>query len=125
MFSSFFIGRRTPSDSALTPLHMEQILAWTRETPEAPPTSLADLVVRRTQRLSADARHVLHALAVWGDDATLEALKSLLPETVDVPASLTALMTAGLAAIDGETVRVAHPLLRRVISSSIPAGLKR
>jgi serine/threonine-protein kinase len=125
MFSSFFVGRKTPSDPALTPLHMEQILAWTRETPEAPPASLADLVVRRTQRLSADARFVLHAVAVWGDDASTEILQKILPDTVDVAASLSALTTAGLVAVEGETVRVAHPLLRRVISSSIPAGLKR
>jgi serine/threonine protein kinase len=124
-FSALLGGKMRPGQAALTPLHVEQLVAWVRETPEPPPASLADLVVRRTQRLSADARHALHALAVWGDDARPDVLADMLPPTADVGAALDALDKAGLVVVEERTLRVVHPLVRRVVASSIPAGLKR
>ena len=124
-FSGWMGVRARSSDLALTPLHFEQLAAWTRETQEQPPASIADLVVRRTQRLSADARHTLHAIAVWGDDASPNVVRDMLPDTVDVGAALDALDNAGFIRIEEHAIRVVHPLVRRVVSSSIPAGLKR
>jgi serine/threonine-protein kinase len=109
----------------LAPLHVEQLIAWSRESREAPPERLADLVARRTESLPPDARHVLHALAVWGDDATPQVLTSLLPPTVDVPGALTRLDRAELVTVDPPALRIRHPLVRRVVFSSIPAGRKR
>ena len=111
--------------TALLPLALEQIVAWSRETSEPPPEGLADLVVRRAERLSADARHTLHALTVWGDDATAESLRSLLPATVDLGAALDALDRAKLVAIEEGGIRITHPLARRTIFASMPAGRKR
>jgi len=127
-FESF--ARRVPAGlvehgKALLPLHLEQIIAWSRETTETPPDGLADLLVRRAQRLSADARHALHGLTVWGDDATPESLRDLLPATVDLGAALDALNRAKLVAVEEGGIRVAHPLTRRAIFASIPAGRRR
>jgi serine/threonine-protein kinase len=109
----------------LAPLHIEQLIAWAREETEPPPERLADLVTRRAEHLPPDARHVLHALAVWGDDATPSALEEILPAGVDVATALDVLDRARVTAIDDRTVRIAHPLVRRVAFSNIPAGRKR
>jgi serine/threonine-protein kinase len=109
----------------LAPLHVEQLMAWAREGHETPPERLAELVARRAERLSPDARHVLHALAVWGDDATAETVQRLLPLGVDLASALDVLDRERVIAIDEGGVRIAHPLLRRVAFSSIPAGRKR
>ncbi|MDP9149093.1 MAG: protein kinase [Myxococcota bacterium] len=124
-FAHLLPKRLTEPERPLVPLHVEQLLAWSRETRDAPPERLADLIGRRTERLPADARHVLHALAVWGDDASPEALTSLLPSSVDMGAALDALDRARFVTIDEGGIRIAHPLVRRVVFSSIPAELKR
>ena len=116
----------TPLESRrhLIPLHVEQLIAWRRESQESPPERLADLVAQRTERLPADARLALHALAVWGDDATAETLRQLLP-LVDIGSALDALDRARLIGIDDACIRIVHPLIRRIVFSSIPAGRKR
>jgi serine/threonine-protein kinase len=110
---------------ALPPLHVEQLIAWSRESKELAPERLAELIVKRAERLPPDARHALHALAVWGDDATPESLKMMLPGALDLGGALDALTKAKLVALDESGVRIAHPLVRRVLMSSIPAGRKR
>ena len=110
---------------ALSPLHVEQLIAWSRESKEPAPERLADLIARRAERLAPDARHALHALAVWGDDATPDALRQMLPTSVDLGAALDALDKAKVVTVDDAGVRIAHPLVRRVVMSSIPAGRKR
>jgi len=110
---------------SLVPLHVEQLLAWSRETGEAAPERLAELIARRTERLPPEACHALRALAVWGDDATPEMLMNLLPSSIDMGYAIDALDRARFVAIDEGGIRIAHPLVRRVIFSSIPAGLKR
>ncbi len=82
-------------------------------------------MARRAEHLPPDARHALHALAVWGDDATPEVLMDMLPATVDMSAALDALDRGRLIAIDERNVSIAHPLVRRVAFSSIPAGRRR
>jgi serine/threonine-protein kinase len=143
-FAHLLPARLVAEGRALVPLHVEQLMAWARESRETPPERLADLIARRAERLSADARHVLHALAVWGDDASTDVLRRLLPAGVDVDAALGALDRAGLVWLAPPAIqvtvpgaptrpsspgrrecRIAHPLVRRVVFSSIPAGRKR
>jgi serine/threonine protein kinase len=109
----------------LAPLHVEQLLAWSRESADPAPERLVDVIARRVDRLPPDARHVLQALAVWGDDATPDSLWRILPPATDVAAALDALDQARIVAIDERGIRIAHPLIRRVVFSSIPAGLKQ
>jgi serine/threonine protein kinase len=110
---------------ALAPLHIEQLLAWAEETAEAPPEQLGALMARRTERLAVHARHTLHALAVWGDSATLDLLARMLPPAVDVGSGAGALERARIISIDTTRIRICHPLMRRVALASIPAGRKR
>ena len=108
----------------LLPLHVEQLIAWARESNDQPPERLADLIARRAERLPADARHALNALSVWGECIS-DVLRRLLPTGVDAKGALDALEGAGMVTADEKGVRIAHPLVRRVVFSSIPAGLKR
>jgi serine/threonine-protein kinase len=109
----------------LAPLHVEHLMAWSRESREVPPERMADLVARRAERVAPDARHALHALAVWGDDASIDVLPRLLPPGVDLGAALRLLDRARLVVVNGRSVQIAHPLVRRIVFSSIPAGRKR
>jgi serine/threonine-protein kinase len=109
----------------LVPLHVEHLLAWGNESKEIPPERLADLIARRAERLPPDARHALHALSVWGDDATAEVLARLLPPGAALPDAFAILERARLVVQTGSQIRIAHPLVRRVLFSSIPAGRKR
>jgi len=110
---------------AIAPLHVEQLIAWGRETTDSPPERLVDVIARRVERLLPDARHVLQALAVWGDEPTPDALWRMLPPGVDVGAALDALDRARIVAIDDRGIRIAHPLVRRVVFSNVPAGRKQ
>lgn len=124
-FADLVPSRYSGQARPLPPLHVEQLMAWSRESKEPAPERLADLIARRTERLPPDARHALHALAVWGDDATAESIKKMLPTTVDLGAALDALDKAKIVSIEESGLRIAHPLVRRVVASTIPAGRKR
>jgi len=111
--------------AALSPLHVEQLVAWSRETSEGPPERLPELIARRTERLSPDARHVLHALAIWGDDAPAETLLRILGTESDVTAAVAALTRARMVLVEAAGIRIVHPLVRRLVLSSIPAGRRQ
>jgi serine/threonine protein kinase len=118
-------GRLAPEGKALLPLHLEQLVEWSRESREVPPARLADLIARRTERLAPEDKHLLHALSVWGDDATTDVLAKLLPSGVDPAAALARLGAAHFVTADAGSVRITHPLVRRVVFASVPAGRKR
>ena len=74
----------TGSARGIAPLHLEQLLRFTREQGSGAPTRLADLMALRVERLSADARRVLQAIAVYGDDAGDDAITKLVPEDTNL-----------------------------------------
>ncbi|MGH7296158.1 MAG: protein kinase domain-containing protein, partial [Polyangiaceae bacterium] len=124
-FQHLLPGRLASEPRPLVPLHVEQLMSWAQESKEPPPERLADLIARRAERLAPDARQALHALAIWGDDASTDVLPKIVTANVDLPSALKALERGRLTVVDGSHVRIAHPLVRRVVFSSIPAGRKR
>jgi serine/threonine protein kinase len=124
-FAQSLPARLVTQPLALAPLHVEQLLAWAEETTEPPPDQLGALMVRRTERLGVHARHTLHALAVWGDDATIEILARVLPDAVDLVSGAEALERARIVTLHATRIRISHPLMRRVAFTSIPVGRKR
>ena len=101
-------------------------MSWSRESSEPPPERLADLIARRAERLAPDARHTLHALAVWGDDASTRRPAAAAARRESICRRRSRLLErARLASSRTRAVRIAHPLVRRVVFSSIPAGRKR
>src|SRR5580700_8477120 len=121
-FAAHVTPKLVQPGTALRPLHVEELIAWSRETIEAPPERLTELIARRAERLPPDARRALHAIAIWGDDARPETLADILGAGTDVGAAIDALKQARMIVVEPGGIRVAHPLLRRIVLSSIPAG---
>ena len=113
-------GERT-----ISPLYLEQLLRFMREQGSGAPTRLADIIALRVERMPADARRVLQAISVWGDDATDAELMKLVPEDTDLVEALGMLRRMGMIEVTGTGFRSSHPLLREVVLATIPATAKR
>ncbi|HSQ62594.1 MAG TPA: protein kinase [Polyangiaceae bacterium] len=113
------------SHRGVVPLYLEQMIRFLREHGTAPPPRLADLLALRVERLHADARRVLQAIAVTGDDACEDTVRPLLPEDTDVPGAIATLRKAGMVEQEDECWQVAHPLLREIVLATIPAAARR
>jgi serine/threonine protein kinase len=117
-----------PSFSAgrgIAPLYLDQVIRFGREHGGAPPARLADLIALRVERLPADARRVLQALAVLGDATADSALLPLLPGEPDLVEALGLLRRSGMIESTAQGWRVAHPLMRDVVLATIPALVRR
>jgi serine/threonine-protein kinase len=115
----------TGSTRGIAPLHLEQLLRFTREQGSGAPTRLADLMALRVERLSADARRVLQAIAVYGDDSGDDAITKLVPEDTNLSSALSVLLRAGMIEEASEGLRVSHPLLREIVLATIPAAVRK
>ncbi len=113
------------SNRGIAPLHLEQLLRFTREQGSGAPTRLADLMALRVERLSSDARRVLQAIAVYGDDAGDDAITKLVPDDTNLSSALSVLLRAGMIEETPEGLRVAHPLLREIVLATIPAAVRK
>jgi serine/threonine-protein kinase len=111
--------------STIAPLYLEQLLRFVREESGAAPPGLADMIAMRVERLPADARRVLQASAVWGDDADDEVLARMLVEEVDLVEALGFLRRAGMLLVGASGIRTSHPLVREVTLATIPAAVRR
>jgi serine/threonine-protein kinase len=109
----------------VAPLYLDQVLRFGREQGGQPPARLADLIALRVERLPADARRVLQAVAVLGDATSDSALLPLLPDDTDLVEALTLLRRSGMIENASECWRVAHPLMREVVLATIPAAVRR
>ncbi len=109
----------------IAPLYLDQLLRYTREQGGVAPARLADLIALRVERLPPLARRVLQAIAVYGDNATPDSLKPLLPDTTDVADGLLNLDACAMVESGPEGLRASHPLLREVVLATIPAAVRR
>ncbi|HEV3190824.1 MAG TPA: protein kinase [Polyangiaceae bacterium] len=113
------------SSRTIVPLYVEQLLRFLREESGGVPPALADVIAVRVERLPAEARRVLQAAAVWGDDADDQILLRMLGDGLDLVEALGLLRRHGMVhLIDGE-IRTSHPLVREVTLATIPAAVKR
>ncbi|HEX8792311.1 MAG TPA: protein kinase [Polyangiaceae bacterium] len=118
--ASSMVGGRT-----VVPLYLEQLLRFVREESGSPPSGLADVIAMRVERLPADARRVLQATAVWGDDADDQVLARMLGDNVDLVEALGFLRRAGMVLVTESGIRASHPLVREVTIATIPAAVRR
>jgi serine/threonine-protein kinase len=121
-------GAQPPSFSGgrgVAPLYLEQVMRFQREQGGQPPSRLADLIALRIERLSADARRVLQAIAVLGDATADAALPPLLPPETDLVEALALLRRAGVIEAGPAGWSTCHPLLREVVLATIPAAVRR
>jgi serine/threonine-protein kinase len=107
------------------PLYVEQLLLFLREESGAPPAGLADMIAMRVERLEADARRVLQAVAVWGDDCDEVIVRRMLGDGNDIARPLALLRRAGMIVMAESCMRASHPLIREVTLATIPAAVRR
>jgi serine/threonine-protein kinase len=129
LVSRLLQGTSKPSSSiggrGIAPLYVEQLLRFSREQGGRAPTRLADLIALRVERLPPDARRVLQAIAVYGDNADDGIVKKLVTEGTNLKTATMALVDAGMIERSGATYRSAHPLVRDVVLATIPAAVRR
>jgi serine/threonine-protein kinase len=125
-------GANKPSSQiggrGVAPLYVDQLLRFTREQGGRAPTRLADLIALRVERLPPDARRVLQAIAVYGDNAGMDHVQKMVPEGTNLDEARDALEAAGMIEVrEGPPVRYrsAHPLIRDVVLATIPAAVRR
>jgi serine/threonine protein kinase/tetratricopeptide (TPR) repeat protein len=111
----------------IAPLYVEQLLRFTREHGGGAPARLADIITLRVERLPADARRLLQAIAIVGDNATASTLEPLLLNEVAIEQALMPLRKGALIEDEGDDVayRVSHPLIREVVLATIPAAVRK
>ncbi|MFO0675231.1 MAG: protein kinase [Polyangiaceae bacterium] len=109
----------------ISPYYLDQLIRFGREHGGGAPSRLADLVALRVERLPADARRALQAVAVLGDDATAEMLVPLLPDDLDLVEAMGALQRSAMVDSLGDSFRTTHPLLREVVLATIPAQVRK
>jgi serine/threonine-protein kinase len=113
------------SARTIVPLYVEQLLRFLREESGGVPPALADVIAVRVERLPPDARRVLQAASVWGDDADDRVLLRMLGDGVDIVEALGFLRRAGMVHLTEEQIRTSHPLVREVTLATIPAAVRR
>jgi serine/threonine-protein kinase len=106
-------------------MYVEQMIRFAREQGGPAPARLADLIALRVERQKQDARKVLQAVAVFGDEASEPTILRMVSEKTDIAGALAELDKAGMVQKVGDTYRVTHPLLRDVVLASIPAAVRR
>jgi serine/threonine-protein kinase len=109
----------------IVPLYLEHLLRFLREEASPVPDGLADIIAMRVERLPGDARRVLQAATVWGDDTDEAVLTRMLGEGVDLVEAVGFLRRAGMVLPSDDGVRTAHPLVREVTLATIPAAVRR
>jgi hypothetical protein len=127
--SRLLAGTSKPSSSiggrGIAPLYVDQLLRFSREHGGRAPTRLADLIALRVERLPPDARRVLQAIAVYGDETSDDWIERLVTEGTDLEAAKSALESAGMIETGPGGYRSAHPLIRDVVLATIPAAVRR
>jgi serine/threonine-protein kinase len=129
LVSRLLQGTSKPSSSiggrGIAPLYVDQLLRFSKEQGGRAPTRLADLIALRVERLPPDARRVLQAIAVYGDDTEERVILKLVPEGTNIEDATQVLAEAGM--IDAGIVgyRSGHPLIRDVVLATIPAAVRR
>jgi len=129
LVSRLLAGTSRPSSSiggrGIAPLYVDQLLRFSREQGGRAPTRLADLIALRVERLPPDARRVLQAIAVYGDNADDHIVQKLVTEGTNLPEATLSLSDAGMIEVSRGEYRTAHPLIRDVVLATIPAAVRR
>ena len=112
----------------IAPLYVDQLLRFMKEHGSGAPARLADIISLRVERLPADARRVLQAIAIVGDDSRVATIRPLLLQAEEsrVEEGLQVLRRVGMIddTEDG-AIRTSHPLLREVVLATIPAAVRK
>jgi len=115
-----------PSESR-TPMVLEQHARMGRRAVESMTMgkrdALGDLVTHRIALLPVDARRALGAIAVQCD-GTRETLEPTLVDVEDFDECVTVLEASGFVESVGRCLRITHPLVREIVLTGLPAGVR-
>ncbi len=109
----------------LAPLHLEQLIRFTRDGGTDPPARVADLISHRMATLEPRARRTLQALGVLGDMVDEESISEVLGRPEGVEDTLRDLLGAGMVEEDAGRYSLSHPLIRELVLGAIPAEVRR
>jgi serine/threonine protein kinase len=126
LVSAGVIAPLAPIYSAgVTPLYLEQFLRYSTEQGAAAPSGLADLIVARIEHLSGDARRVLQAAAIYGNNTTIILLQTMLGSSVRVEEGLLALNRAAMVSSNNGHILISHPRVREIVLGTIPGAVRQ
>ena len=109
----------------VSPMYVVQLARFTGEGGSDPPPKLADLIALRIERLRAETRRVLQAVAVLGDRSRSAQLVALLPDVQELSHYLGELESDGFITSHDGMVSTSHPLIRDVTLASMPAAVRK
>ncbi len=108
-----------------SPLHVEELVRFALEGGTNPPCGLADLMARRLDTLTPDARRALQALAVLGDETEEARLVRILPPSDAMPQAIASLVARGMVRAINDRLSISHPLLRELVLTGTPVGVRK
>ncbi len=109
----------------IAPLYVDQLLRFAKEQGGQPPPRLADLIALRVERMPPNSRRVMQAIAVFGDLVTAPIIVRMVSDRTKVKDAIDQLQKAGMIEVDGENLKITHPLLREVVLATIPNAVRR
>lgn len=111
----------------LAPLYVDQLVRLAMDGGGEPPARLADLIALRIEHLPPEARRLLQAIAVVGNESTeTEVARVLSLDEGSVFEALGMLGASGFVVRDSSMLfGVSHPLMRDVALATIPASVRR
>ncbi len=107
------------------PMYVDQLLRYSQDGGTDPPARLADLIALRLDTLEPQARRTLQALAVLGDHALPDTVSELLPKSERFNAIIDELVRVGMVERNDGRLSATHPLLREIVTTSIPVAVRR
>ncbi len=112
-----------PDSAEVDPLYVELHRTWSgvSPAPDAPPTSVRELVAAVLEALTPAGRRVLHALAVVGA-CDAEALTQVVEREEEVSSGLRELEVAGLSRTEGGVTFLHHATFAQVALEKAPVS---
>ncbi len=119
------VGVPFPNRDELSPLYLDQALRHQLEGGGDPPGRLADLIALRIDTLDQSARRILQAIAVLGDDTSVEDVERIVAVDGGLADALEELTARGMAVRMDDRLRTSHPLVREITLGGIPVAVRR
>ncbi len=112
-------------ERGVSPLWVRQWLSFRAEGGADAPARLADLIGLRIERPPGDARRILQAAAILGEEMDLDLIVAVAGIDRDTTGPFRLLAERGFLVGDEQRRRFTQPLIAEVVAASIPAAVRR
>ncbi len=112
-------------EEGFSPLYIEQMRGFGLATPDDDEglPRLSDMILQRIERLDVAARRVLQAVAVLGERCSKQDVEKLINDP-DINMGVDTLLRSELLYARNDELQIAHPFIRDLVESSIPAAAR-